>query len=110
MWSSQEQRASTGRRRTFKGHFLDVANLACTLTDNKSLTLEKACEIFDTPIKKKGRKKHGKITPDYIEYNIKDVQSTYELFKKVRQEYERYQLGIPMTDIYSAASPWKAST
>ncbi|WP_319507623.1 DNA polymerase [uncultured Methanolobus sp.] len=92
------------KEKTFKGRFLDVANLACTLTDNKSLTLEKACEIFDTPIKKKGRTKHGRITPDYIEYNIKDVQSTYELFKKVRHEYERYQLGIPMTDIYSAAS------
>lgn len=92
------------KERTFKGHFLDVANLACTLTDAKSLTLEKACDIFDTPIKKKRRTKHGKITPEYIEYNIKDVQSTYELFKKVRQEYEMYQLGIPMTDIYSAAS------
>ncbi|MBP1908253.1 DNA polymerase [Methanolobus bombayensis] len=92
------------KERTFKGHFLDVANLACTLTDNKSLTLEKACEIFDTPIKKKSISKHGVITPNYIDYNITDVRSTYELFKKVSQEYERYQLAIPMTDIYSAAS------
>ncbi|UGV39818.1 hypothetical protein J7W08_06690 [Methanococcoides orientis] len=92
------------KEKTFKGHFLDISNLACTLTDNKSLTLEKACEIFDTPIKKKATAEHGKITPKYIDYNIKDVKSTYELFKKVRQEYERYQLDIPMTDIYSAAS------
>ncbi|WP_407355412.1 DNA polymerase [Methanolobus sp. WCC5] len=92
------------KERTFKGHFLDVCNLACTLTDNKSLTLEKACEIFNTPIKKQSTAKHGVITPKYIDYNITDVRSTYELFKKVRQEYERYQLDIPMTDIYSAAS------
>lgn len=92
------------KERTFKGNFLDLSNLACTLTDNKSLTLEKACEIFDTPIKKKATEKHGVITPKYIDYNITDVKSTYELFKKVRQEYERYQLGIPMTGIYSAAS------
>ncbi|MDG6244855.1 MAG: DNA polymerase [Methanolobus sp.] len=92
------------KERTFKGHFLDVCNLACTLTDNKSLTLEKACEIFDTPIKKKSIKKHGVITPKYIDYNITDVRSTYDLFKKVRQEYQKYQLSISMTDIYSAAS------
>ena len=61
---------------TFKGHFLDLSNLACTLTDSKSLTLEKACEIFDTSIKKKSTKIHGVITPKYIDYNIKDVLST----------------------------------
>ncbi|MCC4770496.1 hypothetical protein FXV91_09945 [Methanosarcina sp. DH2] len=87
------------KERTFKGNFLDLSNLACTLTDNKSLTLEKACEIFDTPIKKKSTEKHGVITPGYIGYNLTDVKATYELFKKVRQEYERYQLGIPMTGI-----------
>ncbi|NPE30690.1 hypothetical protein HNV12_22590 [Methanococcoides sp. SA1] len=92
------------KKKSFKGHFLDVQKLACILTDNKSLSLEKACETFDTPIKKKGTDDHGKITPKYIDYNIKDVKSTYQLFKKVRHEYERYQLGIPMTDIYSAAS------
>jgi hypothetical protein len=90
--------------KTFKGHFLDVCNLACTLTDNKSLTLERACEIFDTPTKKKSTRKHGVITPEYIDYNINDVKSTYELFKKVRKEHERYQLDISITDIYSAAS------
>ncbi|NPE30346.1 hypothetical protein HNV12_20800, partial [Methanococcoides sp. SA1] len=37
------------KKKSFKGNFLDVQNLACTLTDNKSLSLEKACEIFDTP-------------------------------------------------------------
>ncbi|MCQ6963556.1 DNA polymerase [Methanolobus chelungpuianus] len=92
------------KERTFKGHFLDICNLACILTDSKSLTLEKACEIFDTPIKKQKTKKHGVITPKYIAYNITDVKSTYEVFKKVRQEYERYQLNISMTDVYSAAS------
>lgn len=92
------------KKKTFKGNFLDLSNLACILTDNKSLTLEQACEIFDTPIKKKATEKHGVITPKYIDYNITDVKSTYELFKKLRQEYERYQLGIPTTGIYSAAS------
>ena len=89
---------------TFKGYFLDVANLACTLTDSKSLSLEKACEIFDTPIKKKATLQHGKITPRYIDYNIRDVKSTYQLFKKVRTEYKRYQLNFPITKIYSSAS------
>ncbi|NPE31705.1 hypothetical protein HNV12_27860, partial [Methanococcoides sp. SA1] len=43
-------------------------------------------------------------TPKYIEYNITDVKATYQVFKKVREEYEKYQLPIPMPDIYSAAS------
>lgn len=51
------------KEKTFKGNFLDLSNIACILTDNKSLTLEKACEIFDTPIKKKATEKHGVITP-----------------------------------------------
>lgn len=89
---------------TFKGYFLDVSNLACVLTDNKSLSLEKACEIFDTPIKKQALGKHGKITPKYIEYNINDTNATYHLFKKVRHVYERYQLIIPIIKVYSSAS------
>ncbi|AKB85834.1 DNA polymerase [Methanococcoides methylutens] len=88
----------------FKGHFLDVQRLACILTDNKSLSLESACEIFDTQIKKKAEKEHGKVTPRYIEYNIKDVKATYQVFQKVREEFNKYQLNIPMTEVYSAAS------
>lgn len=53
--------------RTFQGNFLDLSNLACIFTDNKSLTFEKAGEILDTPIKKNASDKHGVITPEYID-------------------------------------------
>ncbi|UGV41612.1 hypothetical protein J7W08_04820 [Methanococcoides orientis] len=97
-------RRKSVKKGNFKGHFLDVQHLACILTDSKSLSLESACEMFDTQIKKKAEKEHGKVTPRYIEYNIKDVKATYEVFQKVREEFNKYQLNIPMTKVYSAAS------
>lgn len=89
---------------TFQGYFLDVQQLACILADEKSLSLEKACEIFGIDGEKQKVKQHGIITPKYIRYNINDVKITYQVFQKVRKELLTYQLDLPITRIYSAAS------
>jgi len=89
---------------TFQGNFLDVQKLACVLSGKKSLSLETACQIFDTPIKKHAVKQHGIITPDYITYNINDVLSTYELYQILDAELKRYGLSIDSTKISSEAS------
>ncbi|MEK6898601.1 MAG: DNA polymerase [Nanoarchaeota archaeon] len=91
-------------KKIFSGYFLDVQNLACTLTDERSLSLEKACDLFQTKIKKKEVKTHGKITPEYIDYNIIDVQATYEVYKKVIREFKEYGLDLNPTKVMSAAS------
>jgi len=93
-----------GENHTFQGHFLDVQQLACTLADEKSLSLEKACEIYLGRKGKQKAKQHGIITPDYIKYNLDDVKYTYEVFQHVRAEFRKYELDVQITKVYSAAS------
>jgi len=92
----------------FEGCFLDLKTLAVTLTDEKHITLEKACEIFNKRYKKIKVIEHGKITKNYIEYNINDTLATYELYENLKKELERYEIKIPITEVYSSASLGKA--
>jgi len=91
----------------FRGNFLDLSNLVFALT-NDSLSLEKACERFDTNPKKTKTKEHGKITPEYLEYNLTDTLATYSLYKRASEEYEKYNINQHITKIYSPASIGKA--
>ena len=56
----------------FRGHMLDLRTLAFALTD-RSLSLEAACELFGVEHGKQKVEKHGIITPEYIDYNRRDV-------------------------------------
>lgn len=95
-------------KENFQGHFLDLKTLAVTLTDDKHITLEKACEIFKTKHRKLKNITHGKVTEKYIEYNLLDVLASYELYLKLKEELEKYGIEIPITEIYSSASLGKA--
>lgn len=92
----------------FEGYFLDLKTLAVTLTDEKHVTLERACEIFNKRYKKIRAKEHGKVTEKYIEYNINDTLATHELYENLKNELEKYGIKIPITEIYSSASLGKA--
>lgn len=92
----------------FRGYFLDLKTLAVTLTDDKHITLRKACETFKTKRKKLTDISHGIVTEKYIEYNLIDVLATYELYLKMKEELERYEIKIPITEVYSSASLGKA--
>jgi hypothetical protein len=91
-------------QKSHPGSFIDVQNLACILLDEKSLSLEDACKTFNTEIKKKSFGKHGVITSRYIQYNIMDVMATFQIYQKVREEFKRYQLNLPITKVFSSAS------
>lgn len=91
----------------FKGHFLDLRTLTYALTNTKH-TLESACEAFDTKHKKTKADEHGKITFDYIQYCINDVNATYSLYLNTKKEFETYNLDIPITKAYTPASIGKA--
>lgn len=54
----------------FRGHFLDLRTLACALT-NKSHSLDSACASFRVEQGKHAVDEHGRITPDYVDYNAK---------------------------------------
>jgi len=92
----------------FEGYFLDLKTLAVTLTDDKHITLEKACEIFNKRYKKLKNIEHGKITEKYVEYNTIDTLATHELYENLKKELEKYGIQIPITEVYSSASLGKA--
>ena len=91
----------------FRGHFLDLRTLAFALTD-KSYSLESACEDFGVEHPKRPAARHGEITPDYIDYNRRDVLATSELAVKLLEEYDRHPITLQVTKAYSPASIGKA--
>lgn len=88
---------------SFLGNFLDLRTLCHALTDKKH-TLESACDAFKTNFKKYKSEKHGKITPQYIDYCINDVKSTFSLYLNAKKEFDTYQLDIPITKAYTPAT------
>jgi len=88
----------------FAGYFLDTQTLTDVLLQAKHLSLERAGELLNLPVRKKKILEHGKVTPAYIEYNIRDVETTYELYKKLVEELKLYGIDIPPTRVFSSAS------
>jgi len=91
----------------FRGHFLDLRTLAFALTD-RGHTLESACEAFAVEHPKKSTSHHGTVTPDYIDYNRRDVLATWELAVKMLEEYDRHPIALPVTQAFSPASIGKS--
>ncbi len=96
-----------GKPSNFRGNFLDLNTLVFALT-NDSMSLKVSCEHFDTAIKKMGIETHGKINQKYLEYNLNDTLATSSLYEKLVKEYEKYQVNLPLTKVYSTASIGKA--
>lgn len=91
----------------FRGHILDLRTLIFALTD-RGHSLESACLAYGVEHGKIKAEKHGIITPDYIDYNRRDVQATAELAAKLLEEYERHPIALQATKAYSPASIGKA--
>jgi len=91
----------------FRGHFLDLRMLAFALTD-KSYSLASACEDFGVDHPKQSVARHGIVTPEYIDYNRRDVLATWELAVKLLEEYDRHPINLEVTKAYSPASIGKA--
>ncbi|MFW5852453.1 MAG: hypothetical protein ACOCUR_00310 [Nanoarchaeota archaeon] len=96
-------------RRYFKGHFLDLATLACTLLDKKRISLRKAGELFKAKVLKEEAEGHGKINTKYINYCRKDVEATYELYKSAIEVFKTYDIDLNVCSVYSSAGLGKAS-
>ncbi len=91
----------------FRGHMLDLRTLAFALTD-RSLSLEGACELFGVEHGKQKADQHGIITPEYIDYNRRDVLASTELAAKLLAEYALHPIELQVTKAYSPASIGKA--
>jgi hypothetical protein len=91
----------------FRGHMLDAKTLAFALTD-RNLSLEAACDLFGVEHGKQKVEQHGIITPEYIDYNRRDVLATTELTEKLLAEYALHPIELQVTKAYSPASIGKA--
>lgn len=95
------------RRPPRKGRFLDLKTLVFALT-NESHSLKSACELFKAEVIKEEPEGHGKVTPEYVDYNLTDVISTWELYRKVIAEYRKHPIELEPGKAYSPASIGKA--
>jgi hypothetical protein len=91
----------------FRGHFLDLRTLAFALTD-ESYTLATACKAFGVEHGKQAVDRHGVVTPEYINYNRRDVLATAELTAKLLEEYNKHPISLQPTKAFSPASIGKA--
>ena len=88
------------QRYSFRGHFLDLHTLAFALTTRRH-SLASACETFAVEHGKIAVEEHGVITAEYIDYNRRDVEATYELALKLLAEFDRH----PISPDYSGKQP-----
>jgi hypothetical protein len=90
-----------------RGHFLDLRTLAFALT-NKSYSLGRACEDWNTEPVKVGAEAHGRITARYVDYCRNDVAATTSLFARLMGEYRSHPVALAATKAYSPATVGKA--
>ncbi|KXS40223.1 MAG: DNA-directed DNA polymerase B, partial [Methanolobus sp. T82-4] len=88
----------------FSGHFLDAQTLAEVLLQYHHISLANACELLDTRHKKMKDIKHGTVTKKYLDYLIRDVESTFDVYEGLINELDLYNIDVPPTKIYSPAS------
>jgi len=103
------------KRNPFRqGRFIDLRTLVFALT-NESHSLLSAGKLYKAmTIKEEKEQEHSLITRDYLEYNYRDVRATFELYCKVKEEFDKHPIkgadGQPLQagKAYSPASIGKA--
>lgn len=91
----------------YRGRFLDLHMLAYALTDN-SLSLDRAAREFGLEVGKGTVEEHGILSPEYIDYNRRDVEVTWALHQALIAEWERHPIPLAPEQGYSAAAVSKA--
>ena len=100
------RKKSDKKYKSYKGYFVDLKTFTFALTD-RSHSLDSACKDFGAS-RKLHTEEHGKITEEYIDYNIQDVRSTADLYDKALDRYRMFNLKDNPNKLYSPASIGKA--
>jgi hypothetical protein len=87
----------------YKGRFLDLRTFAFAIT-NEKMSLETASKHFNSTLRKHSAENHGKVTTDYITYNINDTLTTHALFEKMLERFNELKASIQPEKTYSPAS------
>ena len=92
-----------------RGYFVDVKTLAAALT-SKSHSLASLSDLLKVPTPKEESDEHGgALTPDYVRYGLRDVQTTWECFDVLARRFASFGLHeTGLYELYSEASLGKA--
>ncbi|MEQ9506079.1 MAG: hypothetical protein RLO80_07385 [Hyphomonas sp.] len=92
-----------------KGFFVDVKTFAGALLA-ESHSLASLSIALDVKHKKSASDKHDELlTPEYVQYALKDVQCTWECYAELQKRLERHKLpNIHARQLFSEASLGKA--
>jgi hypothetical protein len=92
-----------------RGYFVDIKTLAAALT-SKSHSLASLSELLKVSTPKKESDEHGGgLTPDYVRYGLRDVQTTWECFDHLARRFAGFGLHeTGLYELYSEASLGKA--
>jgi len=93
----------------FPGHFLDARTLAYVLAD-RNHSLASACTAFGVEHAKLKVEEHGQVTPEYIDYNRRDVLATFELACALLEEYDRHPISPEYRGARAPDAPTLAET
>ena len=106
-FSKPVRKKSQKKKSHYKGYFLDLKTFSFALT-NKSYNLKGALQDFECKLQKSITESHGKISKQYLDYNVNDTKSTYELHQKCMQRYQTFLLQKDANKLFSPASIGKA--
>jgi len=101
-FSAPPRRNQRYHRPNYAGRFLDLHTLYFALT-NETSSLTSACKEFQTQ-HQKTTIEYGKVTSESIDYNVNDVLATYDLYTKLMERYNQFQLDLMPEKAYSPAS------
>jgi hypothetical protein len=92
-----------------RGYFVDMKTLAAALT-SKSHSLASLSDLLKVPTPKVESDEHGgALTPDYVRYGLRDVQTTWECFNVLASRFASFGLrDTGLYELYSEASLGKA--
>ncbi len=100
------RKKSEKKKEHYKGCFVDLKTVTFALT-NESYRLEDALKVFGCN-EKIDVKEHGVVNEQYVDYNLNDTLSTFELYQKCLERYKLYNLKKDISTLYSPASIGKS--
>ncbi|EQD30033.1 DNA-directed DNA polymerase B, partial [mine drainage metagenome] len=97
-----------GKRRSFRGAFVDLKTFTAALTGSGH-SLKSAGEVLSCSRKKTEADYRGKVTAEYLDYCLNDVDLTAELYEKCLARYREFNLPEHPSRVFSSASLGKAA-
>ena len=92
-----------------RGNFLDTQTFARALLGPGSTSLASLGEILGIAEKKlEDDIQHGSLSAHYLDYAVRDVTATWQIFQALRAIYQKYHFSQKMQYIFSEASLGKA--